>query len=131
MPVASFFPISWLYPTGDKQEVSRVDWRSRYFEEADVITGDFHLIRRYLPNDLTGKIILTQTTTANDVDLLKHRGLKTLITTTPRINGRSLSTNMLESAFVALSQKHPLSADDYEALIKEADLKPDILHLNP
>ena len=130
-PVVTQLPISWLYPTGSKQETNQSGWRSRYFEDADVIAGDFHLIRRYLPESLTGKIILTQTTTPADVELLRQRGVETLITTTPRFEGRSLSTNMLEAAFVALSGKYPLSDADYRELIEQSGIVPDVLELNP
>lgn len=124
-------PIKYLYPTGSNQESTKTNnWRAKHFEAADVIAGDFHLIRRYAPKNLSGKIILTNTTTEQDVALLKTWGLKTLITTTPRIEGRSLSTNMLESAFVALSGKFPLTTADYEELIKAAELEPSVLELN-
>lgn len=130
-PVATQLPISWLYPTGDKQESRKRDWRSRFFEDAEVITGDFHYILRYAPDDLSDKIILTNTTTQENVDLLKTRGVKTLITSTPRYDGRSLSTNMLEAAFVALSGKHPLTDTDYTQLIAQSGLQPSVLELNP
>ncbi len=130
-PVVSRLPISWLYPTGSKQETNQSGWRSRYFEQADVIAGDFHLIRLHLPEKLTGKTILTQTTTQEDVELLRRRGVKTLVTTTPRFDGRSLSTNMLEAALVALSGKYPLSDADYRELIRQSGIEPDVLELNP
>lgn len=129
-PIATQLPISWLYPTGKQQESHKTDWRSKFFDAANVITGDFHFILRYAPEDLAGKVILTNTTTQENVDLLKTRGVKTLITSTPRYDGRSLSTNMLEAAFVALSGKHPLSAADYQQLIAESGLKPNVLDLN-
>lgn len=129
-PAVTQLPISLLYPTGKKQETTRADWRSRYLADADVIAGDFHLIRRHLPNDLQGKIILTQTTTQNDIELLRQRRLKTLVTTTPRYGGRSLSTNMLEAALIAVSGRYPLSEADYRELLAEAGLEPDILELN-
>ena len=128
-PAVTQLPISLLYPTGKKQETTKTDWRSRYLENADVIAGDFHLIRRHLPDDLQGKTILTQTTTQGDIELLKQRGLKTLVTTTPRYNGRSLSTNMLEAALIAVSGRYPLSDEDYRELLAEAGLKPDVLEL--
>lgn len=129
-PIVTSVPISWIYPTGKQQEQIVRGWRGRYFDWAEVIAGDFHYIRRYAPADLSGKMILTNTTTASDVDMLRQRGVKTLITTTPRIDGRSLSTNMLEAAFVAISEKHPLSAEDYVQLIKKSGIKPDFLELN-
>ncbi len=129
-PPLTQLPINWVYPMGEKQEETKSDWRKKYFDEADVITGDFHLIRRYLPQHLTGKIILTQTTTEADVAMLKARGLKTLITTTPRFDGRSLGSNVIEAAFVAVSGRHPLSDSDYEELIAKSGIKPDVLSLN-
>lgn len=129
-PIISNVPISWIYPVGKTQEKTVQDWRSKYFNWADIIAGDFHFIKRYAPNNLTGKIILTNTTTTDDVEMLKKRGVKTLITTTPRFNGRSLPTNVLEAAFIAVSGKYPLTPDDYKRLLAEAKLEPDILHLN-
>jgi hypothetical protein len=129
-PVISILPISWLYPVGKAQEKTIQDWRTKYFEWAEIIAGDFHYIKRYAPDKLTGKIILTNTTTPSDVEMLRQRGVKTLITTTPRFDGRSLPTNMLEAAFVAISGKYPLTPDDYRRLIAESGLKPDILQLN-
>jgi len=131
-PIASQLPIKWLYPTGSKQEKETAEsgWKTRYFDWADVIAGDFHFVKRYAPADLRGKTVLTNTTTPEDVEMLRKRGLKTLITTTPRFNGRSLSTNMLEAAFVAISEKHPLTKQDYDDLIIKSGLKGDRLELN-
>lgn len=131
-PVVVQLPISLIYPTGQQQEATRQgSWRSKYFAWAEVIAGDFHLIRRYAPEDLSGKIILTNTTTRDDVEMLRRRGVKTLITTTPRYEGRSLATNLLEAAFVAVSGKHPLSEADYRELITRSGIQPDVLELNP
>jgi hypothetical protein len=129
-PIAAQLPLNWVYPTGKKQEETVSGWRDKYFIEPEVIAGDFHFIKRYAPQNLQGKIILTNTTTKSDVEMLKQRGVKTLITTTPRYDGRSLSTNMLEAAFVAISEKYPLSPDDYRQLLLESKLKPDILELS-
>ncbi len=131
LPVTTRLPIQWLAPTGKNQERSVSGWRERYYRWADVIAGDYHFIMRFAPQDLRGKIMLTNTTTSENVALLQQRGLKTLITTTPRINGRSLSTNMLEAAFVALAGKYPLSVADYTELIRRAGIRPDIQVLNP
>ena len=40
-PVVTNLPIRWLYPTGSSQESSVVGWRARYFDQAEVIAGDF------------------------------------------------------------------------------------------
>ena len=125
-PLVTKLPMSWLYPIGKSQESSESNnWRAKYFHDVDVIAGDFHFIKRYAPEDLTGKIILTNTTTEADLELMKQRGVAQLITTTPRFDGRSLSTNMLEAAFVAIKGEYPLSSEDYEVMIRESGIKPD------
>ena len=105
LPVARHAPISWLYPTGATQEQSGPPSRyTRFYAWAEVIAGDWHLIRRYLPERLDGKTILTNTTTtAANAELLRKRGAARLVTTTPRLNGRSVATNVLEAAFVAVT----------------------------
>lgn len=128
-PVVTKLPFTWIYPTGSKQDSGVSGWREKYFHEAEVIAGDFLFVKRYAPDDLAGKILLTNTTTEDDVQMLYRRGLETLITTTPRFDGRSLSTNLLEAALVALAGRHPLSADDYRALIERIGLRPTVLHL--
>lgn len=131
LPAAVRLPITWIYPTGKKQEAQEASWRSSYFGGAEVVAGDFHLIRRYAPERLDGKAVLTNTTTADDVELMREKGVKTLITTTPRYDGRSLATNLLEAALIAVAGRHPLSREDYDRLILAAGLKPDVLELNP
>ena len=130
-PLATQLPIHMLYPTGKQQEAQAKSWRSRYFKDADVITGDFHYILRHAPADLSGKIILTNTTTPDNVEQMRRRGVKTLITATPRFDGRSLSTNMLEAAFVAVAEKFPLDESDYVELIEASGVEPSVLELNP
>jgi len=130
LPVVSRLPFKWIYPTGTKQTGNREDGKARWFHEADLIAGDFHYIRRYAPEDLSGKTILTNTTTSVDVEDLKRRGVSRLITTTPRFGGRSLATNLLEAALIAAAGQAQLSPDDYRQLIGEAELDPDVLTLN-
>ena len=127
LPFVTKLPISWLYPTGSKQDVDEKNTFSRFYSWADVIAGDWHFIRRYLPEGVEGKVFLTNTTTAENVELLRERGAAKLITTTPRYEGRSISTNVLEAALVALSDKFPLSQEEYEALGLELNLHAQVL----
>jgi hypothetical protein len=79
---------------------------------------------------MDGKIIVTNTTTAADVEMLRSRGVKYLVTTTPVYDGRSFGTNMLEAALVAASGKErPLTHDELEMLIEQLKLKPQIQRL--
>lgn len=103
LPEMTRMPFHQLYPVGDEQTQASDPRFSRYFDEADIVAGDFHYIRRYMPESLTGKIVITNTTTAGDVDLLKEKGVRLLVTTTPILGGRSFGTNVLEAALVAIT----------------------------
>jgi len=125
LPVALRAPISWLYPTGAAQEQASGRFSNLYaslYAWAEVIAGDWHLIRRYLPERLDGKTILTNTTTAANVSLLRERGAARLVTTTPRLGGRSIPTNVLEAAFVAVTGGELLSPPELTGYVAESGL---------
>ncbi|QYK49913.1 MAG: hypothetical protein KF701_05815 [Anaerolineales bacterium] len=129
-PVATRLPFKWLYPTGEKQDQRTPKWE-QYFNWASVIAGDFHYIKRYIPNSLPGKIIVTNTTTPDDVKLLKDIGIKYLVTTTPVFDGRSFGTNMLEAALIAAAGKgRKLTHAELNHMIDELKLEPQIQELN-
>lgn len=130
LPVLTKLPVKFLYPTGRRQEQRRPMF-TRYFKWADVIAGDFHFIRRYMPDCLSGKTVITNTITADDRRLLETGGVKTLVTTTPDFGGRSFGTNVIEAMLTAYRDgQSPVTTADYEELIAEAGLKPGIIHLN-
>ena len=129
-PLLSWLPISVFYPTGENQDEFKPKFE-KWFNYGSVIAGDFLYIRRHMPADLSGKVIITNTTTASDVDLLQSRGVSYLVTSTPRIDGRSFGTNVLEAALIAYAGKgRPLSDAELSTLIKELDLKPTVQALN-
>lgn len=101
LPQFTQLPFSQLYPIGDEQRREPDPRYAHYFAEAAIIAGDFHLIRRYWPADLSGKGIITNTTTAADIEAMTARGVAWVVTTTPRLDGRSFGTNILEAAVVA------------------------------
>lgn len=134
LPVLTQAPFSLLYPTGEKQEAVTPKW-GKWYAWADVLAGDFHLVRRFLPRPdgcpLAGKVILTNTTTAQDVEELKARGARLLVTTTPRFGKRSPGTNVLEGVLVALNNGKPLSEAQYLHLLKRLDWQPNVVPLAP
>ena len=130
LPEIVKLPISMVYPTGKKQEVIQPDELTRpYFEEAEVIAGDFHIMRRRLPDSLQGKGILTNTVTEADIEELKKREVSWLVTTTPEIEGRSYGTNVLEAALLAVLGKswNEVKPEDYLNLIGQAGLGPRVV----
>lgn len=102
IPIVSNLPFNWIYPTGESQEKRTPKWE-KYFQWADVIAGDCHYLHRYMPDNMPGKIIVTNTTTQADRDFFESTGAYGLMTTTPILDGRSFGTNMMEAALVAVT----------------------------
>jgi len=130
MPIAGRLPFKWVYPTGEKQEERKPKY-TQYFHQATVIAGDCLYIKRYMPDDMAGKIVVTNTTTPEDVALFKKCGVKYLVTTTPVMEGRSFGTNMMEAALIAVSGKgRVLTRDEYKELLNKLGLEPQLQELN-
>ncbi|MFW6390101.1 MAG: quinate 5-dehydrogenase, partial [Halanaerobiales bacterium] len=109
-PIITKMPFDWLYPTGSRQEKQNEAYRkySCYYQEADIIAGDFHFIKKYMPDDLNNKTIITNTLTEENVTDFFKRGVEMIVTTTPELNGRSFGTNVMEAVLLALSEKNEL-----------------------
>jgi hypothetical protein len=130
MPIAGRIPFEWVYPTGEKQEKRIPKW-GKYYQWATVIAGDCHYIKRHMPDRLDGKIIVTNTTTPEDVELFRQAGIKYLVTTTPVLDGRSFGTNMIEAALVAVAGKgRKLTHDELSQMLDQLDMQPQLQALN-
>jgi hypothetical protein len=130
MPVAGRLPFEWVYPTGEKQEKRTPKW-GKYYDWATVIAGDCHYIKRCMPDHLRGKVIVTNTTTPEDVETFRGAGVKYLITTTPVLDGRSFGTNMMEAALVAVSGKgRPLTWPELTEMLDKLGFEPQLQELN-
>lgn len=130
-PIVTRVPFRWLYPLGEKQD--REPEPSRYqgaYAWADVVAGDWHFVKRYAGASVAGKTVLTNTTTEQDVELLRRLGAASLVTTTPRFAGRSVGTNLLEAALVAVSGADTeLDRVQYDELLEQAALHPTVTAL--
>ena len=130
MPIVGRLPLEFLYPTGEKQEET-VPKFGQWYAWATVISGDCLYIKRHMPEQLDGKVIATNTTTPADVEAFRQRGVRYLVTSTPRLEGRSFGTNMMEAALVAIAGKgRPLTTDELQEMLKRLDLKPTLQRLN-
>lgn len=131
LPDMAKLPLAMLYPQGKSQEEATDPKFQRYYDAVDLIAGDWHLIRKYLPSRVDGKAFLTNTTTPTDVALLRERGAKTLITTTPVLGGRSFGTNLMEAAIVALSGERPdeIGEEGFRSWLDRLDLFPTVTPL--
>ena len=130
MPLAGRLPFKWIYPIGEKQE-ERKPKHINYFKWATVIAGDCHYIKRYMPDDMTGKVVVTNTTTPQDAELFRKCGVKYLVTTMPILDGRSFGTNVIEATLIALSGKgRQLEMAEYDELLDKIGFKSTVQKLN-
>lgn len=130
-PIACKLPFEVLYPTGKKQETESNKF-DKFYNKADIIAGDFHFIKRHIPEKIPGKIIITNTVTSDDVKILKEKQAHMLITTTPELSGRSFGTNVMEAVLVSLSDvsHKEITQEDYESILDKIGFEPRIEVLN-
>jgi hypothetical protein len=130
LPIVGRMPIKMLYPTGEKQLEVVPKYVNHYLDNS-VIAGDWIYIKQHCPEDISGKMIVTNTTTENDVAFLKERGARYLVTTTPVLDGRSFGTNMFEAALVAAAgKKRVLSNEELDQIIEQLGLSAQIQDLS-
>ncbi|MCH7903127.1 MAG: quinate 5-dehydrogenase [Armatimonadetes bacterium] len=130
LPIITKLPFKWFYPTGKKQD-ERTPKHKKWFDWATVICGDWHYIRRYAPDDLVGKTIITQTLRKADLDWLKSTGAKRAITTTPDMGGEAFATNVMEAVIITLAGKMPeeMTEDDYLSQLRSLSWMPNVIEL--
>ncbi len=129
MPIVGRLPFEMIYPTGDRQHQIQPKY-GRWYEWATVLADDFHYIKQHLPDRLDGKIIVTNTTTDDDVALLRERGAEWLCTSTPRLQGRSFGTNVIEAALTAIAGRgRALNQHELADLVSPDDLAPEVVRL--
>ena len=131
LPFVGHLPMAMLYPPGSKDQPPKPRF-ARHWREADLIAGDWHYIHQYAPSDLERKVVITNTTTEENIELLRRRGVHKVLTTTPRYEGRSFGVSPMEGLLTAYAgQGRPLTIPELDALIDELDLRPTLQVLNP
>lgn len=132
IPIVSRLPFEVLYPTGEKQKNNNYEKFSRFYDECEIIAGDYHYIKKYMPLKMAGKIVVSNTVTVEDTETLRKRGVKILVTTTPEWEGRSFGTNVMEALLVSAAGKTPesLMEEEYFSMLEMLQLKPRVAYLN-
>lgn len=132
LPFFTQLPFSVFYAQGEQQEKEPSTKYAHYYKQSDIITGDFIQVWSNLPDDMSGKIVITNTTTARNVEELQKRNLHILVTTTPRLEGRSFGTNVMEAVCRCLVDKpdDQITDADIVDLIERIPLKPQVHVLN-
>lgn len=127
LPIITRLPFKWFYPTGEKQEKRTPKFRWA-FEEASVICGDWPFIRRYCPEKMDDKVVITNTLRKDDLSFLREAGVSKAITSTPQIEGESFGTNVMEGVLVSLLGKKPseLGERDYLEALERLKWAPNV-----
>jgi hypothetical protein len=76
-------------------------------------------------------MIVTNTTREADVALFRERGAAQLVTTTPRFEGESFGTNVMEGVLIALAGKRPeeIEREEYLELLGRLGWEPEVVEL--
>ena len=126
-PLACQLPFKMLYPVDNLKNVNKIKKLERYYNEANIIAGDFHYIKGYMPDNLKNKTIITNTITKKDIKMLQNKGVSLLITTTPKLGDRSFGTNVMEAVIVSIIGED--RQKNYEEIIKTLKFQPRIEYL--
>jgi len=136
LPIAALLPYRVLHPValGSEGHDARAE---KHFAWADVIAGDFAYIRRFAPHDLKNKVIVTDDPSPEEIEDLRARGVRTLVTLSPRLESlepaqRSfVSADVLEAIVVAILESGPTPTEgDIINFIDEADWGPEVITLS-
>lgn len=132
LPVVTKLPFEILYPIGKEQDKDPKIKYQKYYQEADIIAGDFLYIKRYMPDDLRGKWIVTNTITVEDIEELKQRETELLVTSTPELEGRSFGTNVMEAVLVSILNKpwDQIRAAEYLDVLNKLGFKPRVIRFD-
>ena len=111
----------------------RVTRAPEYYHWAEVIAGDGHLIRRFLPDRMEGQTVITNTVRQRHLELFRRCGIGRLITTTPEFEGQSFGTNVMEGVLVTLLNERglPPAEENYLKILGELGWQPRITSLAP
>jgi len=131
-PLAVQLPFKMLYnSTADHHTEAKPNKvAEREYYDADIIAGDYKMVIQHIPHDMEGKWVVTNTTTTDDVDYLRSLGIELLVTTTPRLEGRSFGTNLIEACLIALEgASEALDPTRYVELAQECGLVSSVEYL--
>jgi len=133
LPALCRSPYSRLGLVGLDQD-QRTPRGTKYFDGADVVAGEFAYIRRFAPDDLRGKVVITNSLSARDVEDLRERGVESLITITPALSEAHpfVGMNVIEAIFLTFIDRpaQEITQDDYLNLVARSELEPQVTVLN-
>lgn len=132
MPLLNRTDYDWLYPVGLHDE--RLPRGADLFASAEVIAGSSAYLRRFAPDDLRGKTIVTDWLLPSEIEQLEDAGVTRLVTFTQplSVDQPFVGTDVLEAILAAASGIDPakLRPIDYVSLAGEAGWTAHVSQLN-
>jgi predicted amino acid dehydrogenase len=133
LPALCRAPYGKLYPVGLEQDLRSLRG-VKVFDQAHIIAGDYAYIRRFAPENLRGKTVITNSLSAADVQNLEERGVESLITITPPFGDEHpfVGSNVIEAILASFIDRPPaeITEDDYLNLVARGELEPRVTVLN-
>lgn len=133
LPALCRAPYGTMCPTGLDQHL-RTPQGVRYFDQADVIAGNYAYIRRFSPDNLHRKVILTNNLSAADIEDLRARGVKAVATLALPVNPEHpwVGANVTEAILTSFIARPPreITNDDFLELVARCDVQPQLTVLN-
>lgn len=133
LPALCRAPYGKFCPVGLEQDL-RTPRGARYFDQAHIIAGDFAYIRRFAPDNLQGKTLITTSLSVDDLQDLTERGVESLITFTAPLCDQHpfVDTSVIEAIFVSVMDRPlaDITEDDFLNLVARSELEPHITILN-
>ncbi|MDN5347454.1 MAG: hypothetical protein PWP65_1018 [Clostridia bacterium] len=126
MPLLARLPLKYLY-SSPKTFLAGKYIAGYLYTGFEIIAGDWHFIRRYLPGNLRGKIVIASGTAPADREMLRACGASYLISTTPIWEGISPAANAFEAVLAAIGGQ--ASPEKYPELAASLGWQPQILPL--
>jgi predicted amino acid dehydrogenase len=132
LPITALLPYKVLHPValGSDQHDPRAE---KLFDWADIVAGDFAYIRRFAPQHLRNKTLITDDPSPSEIDDLRARGVTNIITMSPPISDVRpfVATDVLEAIVTAIieSKAQPGEAEVLD-FISTAGWGPTIQQLN-
>jgi hypothetical protein len=134
---AIVLPLVALLPT------SRRHWRSladghdpraaRLCAWADLLAGEFARVQRFAPHDLSGKLIVADDISLEEIRDLRRRGATGLVTLSPNLGGARpyVAASVLEAIAVSILECGPEPpVAEIDGFVKAAGWAPDVLRLD-
>jgi predicted amino acid dehydrogenase len=89
-------PLDWYFPGARRRPKLLPRWR-QVFYWSEVIVGGMTYLKRYAPQSLDGKVVVTNLRSDDEVEWLRSRGTSTVASLTPVLSGKRVSASVMEA----------------------------------